>query len=65
MSRTDKDLPYELGGQRHKYACTETGHARFTKDCRMVARAKAKAKADLRNGKEPALRYAVEKSYFD
>lgn len=63
MSRTDKDLPWYLGGQRHRYGTSEKGHARFTRWARRSAR--GRAKSDIRKGKEPDSRYPVEKTYFD
>ena len=38
MSRTYKDKPYHLGGQRHKYYCSPNGHAAFTRFARRQAR---------------------------
>ena len=63
MSRTYKDAPYELGGQRHKYAVGETHHAWFTRHCRRVAR--KLAKRALKKGEEPQPVYPVQRSYFD
>lgn len=63
MSRTYKDMPWGQGGQRRKYWASEAGHAWFTRNCRRVAR--AKAKNDLRNGREPQPVYPVEREYFD
>ena len=63
MSRTDKDLPFYLGGNRHKYWTLPTGHAKFTRQVRRMAR--AREKQDMRRGVEPAPIYPVERSYFD
>lgn len=63
MSRTRKDRPYELGGQRHRYYASEKGHAKFTRSCRRIAR--AKAETALRKGAEPEPKYPVEEEYFD
>lgn len=63
MSRTYKDKPWTQGGQRHRYYTSESGHAWFTRMCRRSAR--AKANADLRQGKEPQPVYPVEREYFD
>ena len=63
MSRTHKDAPYELGGHRHKYCTGVNYHAWFTRQCRRAAR--AKAKDDLRKGREPQPVYPVESGYYD
>lgn len=63
MSRTYKDRPFRLGGNRHPYFTSESAHAWFTRNCRRVAR--AKARNDLRNGREPQPVYPVEREYFD
>ena len=59
MSRTDKDR-----GWASKWYCgSPKAWAKFYRSCRRIAR--AKAKDDLRNGREPAPRYPVEYAYFD
>ena len=63
MSRTDKDLPWSLGGQRHKYWIASTGHAAFKRQCRKAAR--MKARADMVRGRVPSPVYPVEREYFD
>lgn len=63
VSRTTKDRPYRLGGQRRKYYISEKHHAQFTRDCRR--RARAQASQAIRTGKEPEPRYPVEKEYYD
>ena len=63
MSRTDKDLPWELGGQRHKYWIASTGHAAFKRQCHQQKR--AQVRHDLSIGREPMPVYPVEREYFD
>ena len=63
MSRTVKDRPWSLGGDKHKYWVTPTGHAKFTRQCHQMAR--TQAKRDLRRGVEPSPVYPVEREYFD
>lgn len=63
MSRTFKDRPYRLGGQKHPYYVAPDGHAEFTRQCRRQAR--AQAKAALRSGVEPEPRYPGMYAYFD
>jgi len=40
MSRTYKDRPYKLGGDRHKYYCVSNhgSHGKFTRLMRRLAR---------------------------
>lgn len=40
MSRTYKDRPYKLGGDRHKYYCVNnhSSHGKFTRLMRRLAR---------------------------
>lgn len=63
MSRTDKDLPWRLGGHRHRYWTSDDSHGRWARSIRRMAR--AKAKRDLRAGREPLPLYPVEREYFD
>lgn len=63
MSRTDKDLPWKLGGNRHKYLTSDKHHAWFTREMRR--RIRKKAKAALRRGEEPAPRDPLAHEYFD
>lgn len=63
MSRTHKDLPWELGGDQHKYATSPTNHSWFTRMIRR--RARALAKSALRTGREPEPKYPVEHEYYD
>lgn len=60
MSRDDRD---QRGGHRGGYFISNKQHAKFTRQCRRSAR--AKAKRALRQGHEPAPRYAVERGYYD
>lgn len=63
MSRTDKDIPFRLGGQRRRYWITGKHHALFTRQGRRAAR--ARVKAALRRGREPEPRYPIEREYYD
>ena len=60
MSRSKKDKP---GGHSNKYYISNKYIDRFKRNCRKAAR--AKAKNDLRNGREPAPIYPIEHEYFD
>ena len=63
MSRTDKDLPWRLGGDKHRYWIASTGHAAFKKQCQQQKR--AQVRHDLSIGREPMPVYPVEREYFD
>lgn len=63
MSRTFKDKPYRLGGQRHPYYCTDDRHAAFTRQCRR--RARRRANMQLHTGIEPPPKYPCQYEYWD
>lgn len=59
MSRTERRAPYRI-----KWYCgSPKAWAKFYRQTRR--RARAKAKDDIRNGREPAPRYPIETAYFD
>ena len=60
MSRSKPD---QRGGHKTKYYIADNYINRFKRNCRKSAR--AKAKDDLRHGREPQPIYDVEKVYFD
>jgi hypothetical protein len=63
MSRTDKDLPWRMGGKRTRYWVSPKHHAWFTTNCRR--RARRAANSDVRRGVEPSPKMPVEYEYFD
>lgn len=60
MSRDYRD---QRGGHRGGYYVSNKGHSEFARQCRRSAR--AKAKQELRHGREPEPTYPVEREYYD
>lgn len=65
MSRTFKDKPYHLGGQRHKYVVVNNhgSHGKWTKEKRQATRADLKRQFE-RTG-ELITKSKYQKEYFD
>lgn len=66
MSRTWKDRPYSLGGDRHKWCIVSNhgSHGKFTKLMRRLRR--AFLKREVRdNPDEAATRTPYDRMYFD
>lgn len=62
MSKTDKDTPRDKA-RRTKWWISTKGFSAFARQCRRSAR--AKARQDMRNGREPQPRYRDEREYWD
>lgn len=66
MSRTWKDKPYRLGGDRHKYFCVSNhgSHGKFTKLMRRLTRAFLRREM-IRDPDSAAKKSYRQKEYFD
>lgn len=66
MSRTWKDKPYRLGGDRHKYFCVNNhgSHGKFTRLMRRLTRAFLRQEMQ-RDPDSAAKRSPWQKEYFD
>lgn len=65
MSRTYKDRPYRLGGDRHKYNCVNNhgSHGKFTRLMRRLARKDLNRKFQQTGDLIPKSPY--QKEYYD
>lgn len=66
MSRTYKDKPYHLGGQRHKYYVVNNhgSHGKFTKEMRRKTRSDLKNQL-LKHGDLIVIKSKYQTEYFD
>ena len=67
MSRTRKDMPYRLGGHRHRYSCIDSGHGEWAREMRRHARAdfKRSLQRALQGNGEPYRRSRWHYEYYD
>lgn len=65
MSRTHKDKPWRLGGNKHKWwiAANHGAHGKFTRQMRRAAR--RCSNAQVRQGETPYRKSKFNYEYFD